>query len=308
MPEEYEEVKNVTFSGKYPLEFSEEDIENVRSLVVYVQVARRSKSPYLSMKTNPPNGFLGTICAINNGHVLQRYDIDFEKQCFFFGEDVDRQLLPSQVCIVNQESQNLTQVAQALGLSVSLAPNAYLDSLTNRQVREEQLFFNCYADVALNVVVQRLKYELCNDDANPPPPPPKPKPVPPPPEVPPGEPVPPSIYAPPPPGSGSNYEPFPGDRADPPGEGEECLSYAVSYIMRDPGNANFTPIEASVQVLGIVVGFETIPSSTNPGLFDVVLRCGGQDLQDCLQGSAVPILTNGTEQAFGEVVSVVLIP
>ena len=93
--EEYVVLKTVTFSGKYPLSLTDAELEKARVILIDVQVSRKSKTPYFSNKTNPPNGFLGTFCTLADDFVLKRYDIDFEKQRFVFNFGTDRQDIPS---------------------------------------------------------------------------------------------------------------------------------------------------------------------------------------------------------------------
>ena len=289
--QEFEVLKTVTFSGKYPLSLTDAQMENARMILIDVQVSRPSKTPYFSEKTNPRNGFLGTFCTLADEYVLNRYNIDFEKQRFVFTFGTDRQDIPTQICNLKRETVNLSTVAIALGIPVFVTDDEYTKALVALPIVERDFYFNCYADTALTVSVQRLNYEACSEFSNPPPPPPKPKKLPEPPTFPPGVPIPPSIYAPPPPGSGSNYEPYPGDEPGEPGvqPTSPCVRYKVNITVRDSGNIGFAPITYDVEILGVIEG--TYHKSISETGFEIGI-IGGNFVNDvCVGGKEYPQLT-----------------
>lgn len=289
--EDYEILKTVTFSGKYPLSLSDTDLEKTRVLLLDVQVSRKSKTPYFSNKTNPPNGFLGTFCTLAEDFVLKRYDIDFEKQRFVFTFNTDRQDIPTQICNLKRETVNLSAVAQALGIPVFVSDDDYTNALVALPIIERDFYFNCYADTALTVSVQRLKYESCSEFSNQPPSPPKPKKLPEPPTFPPGVSIPPDIYAPPPPGSGSNYEPFPGDVAGDPEvpSTSPCVRYRVNITVQDSGNPGFTPQTYNAEILGVIAG--TYIKQISEGNSEIGIIGGRIVGNTCVQREEYPQLT-----------------
>jgi hypothetical protein len=306
--EQFKKIKEVNFSGKFPLQLSNADLKDARAVCIDTQVLRRPSSPYFSNKSNPPNGYLGNFCRVEDGMVLDKNEIVFEKQRFLFLPCTDSQLIPTMLCLRDDVFELLLEIAVKVGVPVIPAIDPYLLKLRPLFPGLSQMLFSCYADTALKVTVQLLKYEICNANGNDIPDPPQPLPPAGFTQIPAGEPVPPSIYAPPPDGSGTNYQPYPGDVPGTPGGGEECLRYIVNYTIVDTSNANFPPITADITVLGQVVGLEKVQNPSAPSSFDIFVVCGGQDGGECLQGSRVIILQGGSVGIEGTINSIVAVP
>lgn len=291
--EEFANIKKVQFSGKFPLILATADLKSARQVVMDVQVSRQPLSPYLSKKTNPPNGYYGSFCIVADGFVTQKFNIEFEKQRFIFEPSTDAQAIPAMGCILQTETDNLALVAQSLGVTVVKTPSAYYAALKPLFPDLANMLFQCYADTALSVTVQRLKYEICTPGNDPTPPPPRPIPTPPPTQTPPGTSIPPGSYTPAPPGSGGNYEPFPGDGANPPPVGGiECAKYKVTFIIRDIDNPNSDPeVRSEASVFGEIGALISEPNASSPGQYLIFLECGGLLTGGCMPGSKIQVAT-----------------
>ena len=306
--EEYTVIKTVTFSGKFQLVLTDADLEYARVLVADVEVTRRPQSPYFSTKTFPPNGFLGAACVLSGGFVTERIDVEYEKQRFIFHGSADEQDIPTQVCLAAIAASNLQALAIALGTVLSVGSSPYAEALTPSRLFPQILQFKCYADTALTVSVQVLKYENCTGTSQPPPPPPKPPAPPPAPQIPPGTPIPPEIYS-PNEGDPSSYEPFPLDEPEEPVEpdlpfGEECEPYLVAMEISGISGGGGEPQIIELSVWGVVEEKFERESLDFPGIFEVGVICGRNIFDPCVPGTPINFATSTNPDLSGFILSI----
>jgi hypothetical protein len=298
MQTQYEVIKNLTFSGKYPLFLTKDDLEDAREILIDIEVLRRPRSPYFSDKTNPPNGFLASVVKREQKFHTERIDIIFEKTRLRILPCTDDQLIPTLLCVQAQDTANLVALGNALGVLLVADSGEYAENLLPLWIPPQELLFSCYAETALSVQVQRLKIDRCGLGEDPEPPPPIPLPKPPLVQISFDVPIPAPDYSPQPPGGANDYEPFPIDTPDGGGGlGEECEPVTVQYTVSDPGNENFPPTSGSITVLGVVTGFDIRPSTEFPNVFDAGVICGGLDTLTCVQGTFIAVALNLTDQA-----------
>jgi hypothetical protein len=160
----------------------------------------------------------------------------------------------------------------------------YRDGL-DLSLRFDELFFQCYADTALQVDVWGKLFSRCQAI----PPFPGNPPIPELPEpldplvVPPGTPVPPAEFAPPPPGREGDYEPAPGDVAEPP-QGFPIGSCSEQYLVliRATGS-NFNPsgtFDFQITCFAPILGLRIEPAAGgSPGAVDVILDASDETCQ-----------------------------
>jgi len=233
-PKEFEIIETYVFSGKFEVPINFADIEKLRVLYADIQVVRKPKSPFFSNKTNPVNGFLGTFTTNIDGLTLRRYDIEFEKCRFIlFGADIDTQQIYAARCYDALDTARLIVAVAELGGTLGSAQAPFSRDLTALSVPFDSLLFKCYADTALSVTLGRLDVLECTTEYPfETPPPPKPPAPPVPPFYPPTVPISGEDYSPIPEGTDpNNYEPFPGDAPEEPGDfpqGENCVAYRVT--------------------------------------------------------------------------------
>jgi len=289
--EEFNVVKNVVFSGRFPLVLDASITDKVRVLIADVEVVRPPSSPYFSSKTFPPNGFLATFTDIRDEYVLSRFNVEYERSRFVFWNGFDSQILPSMVCLASIGAVNLASLAIALGTSLGISSNPYVDSLTPITDLPNLLHFQCYADVGLSVTIQTLKYEECTDLVGERPEPPKPKTPLPKTKYPVGTPIPPSDLSPDELLQPEGYVPFPIDSPGDPDGGlpptEACSLYNVTVF-----------IEGYPDVDGFVGGFKTLPllgeiedtfkeQPPNANFYYLGVICGGIGGAECIQGTRI---------------------
>jgi hypothetical protein len=285
-------IRNLNFSGKYPLAFTEQELQDVRMMTIDVSVARQALSPYFSSRTNPPNGFQGTFTQIWQDFVIRRHDVDFTRQRFVIADESDRQLIPAMKCIHELDVINLSLLATQLGQPNLIFLAQYVKDLSVMPFVLDELLFQCYADVALNVQVNVLKYEVCNfgNGENPTPPvPPVPLPVP---IVEPGQPFPPALFAPEPPNSGGNYLPFPGDMSAPVDPSPLCGNYAVTYTIFNPTSPASVPFTQTITLPGNA--YDTfIVEAVGGGSFNAGLVHSAPIMGDCTNDQETIVFSGG---------------
>ena len=284
------------FSGKFPLILSDEDIEYGRILVIDTQVSRLPRSAYYDKKTNPTNSFFGTFCTREEGQVMQRYDIKFDKQRFYFSGFDDQQNIPTQICIGRRITQVIGAASTGLGFPLVIVPDAYTSALTAPGGIPQEFLFQCYADTALSVTATLLKYELCDEYSDPPEKPPKPPAPPPRPIYFIGQPIPATDYS-PNEGEEEDYNPFPGD--EPPPEspypiGDSCVQYLITGILFNINGADTEDQEWSAGVWGVIADIGTRYVTDGFGTYiEVFATCQGSIGDACSDTPVEVILKQG---------------
>jgi hypothetical protein len=223
------EVQNTyIFSGKFPVLIPESARENLRAMIVDVDLIRRSKNEFYANKTNPPTTFLGTFTTWFGEMPIERRDIIFASQRFIFSDSTDAQLISLLTC----SFKGVVDSIQNLGAALNLLPfpsGNFLQEVKALSFLPSTLKFVCYADTGLRVIIRTLKYDVCELENEPAPPPP---PSPPPNSIPPGDPITADdgFSDIPDGGNSSDYAPYPGDGEDttPGGTGNSCDPYRVT--------------------------------------------------------------------------------
>jgi hypothetical protein len=293
---DYEEIKTVLFSNKFPLILTAEDLEYARILIIDTQVARLPKSAYYDTKTNPVNSFFGTFTTKEKGQTLQRYDIRFDKQRYYFTGFDDQQNIPTQICIGRRITQVIGAASTGLGFPLVIVPDEYTSALVAPGVFPREFLFQCYADTALQVTATLLKYELCDDYSDPPQQPPEPPTPPPAPVYFVGQPIPGTDYS-PNEGNDSDYEPFPGDEeppATPYPVGDSCVGYKISGILFDINGVGTEDQPWDADVWGVIEDIQTAYITDGFGTYiEVTAICQGGIGDTCLETPTPVIIKQG---------------
>jgi hypothetical protein len=306
-PKNYVEIASYVFSGKFPAPIPFADIKKARILIADVQIVRPPLSPYFSDKTNPPNGFLGTMCAMSKGFVVSRYDIIFPKQRVYLQPQHDEQSTYMARCFDAIDANRLAVLATALGFPTVLTPNQFSLDLRSQGLFPDELLFVCYADTALSLTLSSLDVLECTPetsgfDTDPVPPPDIPAPVP----VPPGQPVPPSVFSPRPSGTNpADYAPFPLDN-DGGGGGDfpACTPVTVTYSVELPDEPNpFTGTSGLLAPIGnLFIGKD--PGNPGENGFSWLIETGEVGNVNCPFNVVRLINAPNSGIGFGEIISV----
>lgn len=286
--QQYEIVKTVTFSGRFPLILSDADIAGARNIIFDIFVSRSPLSPYFSSRTNPPESFYGTFTEIADDIVLERRDIKYSRQRYTYVGNGDQQIIPAMKCLYELQRVLFGAILDAVSPGFVIVEGDYLERLNNPGLFSRQFLFVCYADTALTVVVRKRKFEECFDDAVDNAPPPF---IPPPPSFPafpPGTPILGGIS----PDEGVNpgdYEPFPGDfPSTPPDDlfpfGDDCVAYLVTLSWNEfVQGAPSVRVTRTFSVWGTIFGVTNEPrAGSNNG--SVTILCSGNITDPCTPG------------------------
>lgn len=278
--EEYKLLNSYIFSGKFPVPLPKTQLARARVVYLDIFQYRPPTSAFTNKRTNPPEGFLGTITSLQSGLVLRRHDISFTSQRLYLQSGTDPQIIYAQRCIDEASTQRDKFIANLIQNGVQISDNPFREVLRALHIYPDQLNFVCYADSALKVDVLYLDVDICNNPDFPTPPPGAPEsPSPAPPfPIPPGQPIVPAAFSPQPPGTDDDdYEPFeidvPGD-APPdvplnPPVGNECevVRVVIRYdSIGDEGNFQ----EAAADYYAPIAGFRLVNYDTSDPAFNRV--------------------------------------
>lgn len=223
---DYELIQSRTISGKGVLKLPVDKKKN-RAFVLYCDLVRPPKSPYLNLNYNPPRSRYGTISFMREEYVISTANIDYKRQAFDGVNDISGQTLIALKCANNAILQSIYNLSVALAATpggAGLTPITFVNVIKdyeNLRLSWDECRLVCYADTVLQLRLFRIKYDTCNadfdkDKAPPPPPPPKTP-------VPPGTPLddldPPYDFD---DSDGGNTQPYPGDSF--PGEPAPCIT------------------------------------------------------------------------------------
>jgi hypothetical protein len=208
--------------------------------VLFCDVIRKPKSEYSNFNYVPPKSVYGFCTFLSQGYVLSSALIEFPSQSFDSIADISGQNLVAIKCAYEGLLQSFVNQNQALGLVVT----SVIDSIKDYEYLDtgwDEVKVKCYADTALKLRLYSLPFDKCKDDADPPRK--RPKPPPPPETFPPGTPIevdPP--YDEDPELPDNDTEPYPGDEAPPPTEGEVCQYYTFTFQFVLRGGQNHTEV------------------------------------------------------------------
>jgi len=209
------------------------DLRKAKRLSLYVDVIRLPFNQYRNNNYNLPKSRYGTINLYKTGYLEQELCIEYPRQAFHFYPDPSAQVFYLAKCIYANLAEALELGFAGAGSPVSL-PNTFEDWYHTTYWWDEAKIV-CYADAALQLVVESEEFLLCEEDEDPQPPPPPPPP-PNPPDVPPGTslgddntPISDPYQE---PDDGGDTVPYPGDDfPEPPQEfpiGNQCDVYTVA--------------------------------------------------------------------------------
>lgn len=249
---EWETVEERDISGKGILKIPSDKVKN-RAYVLFCTVIREPSNPYLNLNWNPSRARYGTLCFMRQGYLVDSKSIDFEKQVWDGINDVSGQTLLAVKCayegilitfanLVNA----MSQTPGGIGLFVTTIEDSIKD-YENLRLSWDEIRVKCYADTALSLRLDVLKYDVCNeqkDKDKPPPSPPPPRE-----KVPPGMPIgdisrPYDGY-----NDDGNTAPFPSDDLTEPLPGTEgglCVPYRLYFSVLNVGGDSYSTITGSV--------------------------------------------------------------
>ena len=226
-------IQDRTISGKGVLKIPN-DVRKNRAYVLYADIIRPPSQRYLNLQWNPYKGRYGNLVFLRNDYVIGTVTIDFPAQAFDGVNDISGQTLLAVKCAYEGVLQSFANLAVALSAtpgSIGLYVTGVTDLIKdyeNLRMAYDEVRLVCYADTAIQLRVDALRYDTCdpdNDKDKPPRKPPPPKTP-----VPPGTPVPNDDPYDDDTNDDGNSEPFPGDEPEPPPPfGDECVSYDVAY-------------------------------------------------------------------------------
>jgi hypothetical protein len=213
-------------SGKGTITIPEE-FANASLIVLYVDVVRESRSVYRNYNSSPSESYFGRICACYDDYVLDKRQIEFDRQMFqVFPGDVS-DVMQAVKCLERSIYLGLQAVAVIAGGAI-LTPDPFpLDVYEPQGYVPNNFKFWCYGGTALRLTLKGYENETCGDNEFPrkkPPIPPEP-----PEPVEPGTPV---EVSPPEPDYPEATDPFEGDTEDDGFPiGERCSKYECTATM-----------------------------------------------------------------------------
>lgn len=180
---DYELIQSRTISGKGVLKLPVDKKKN-RAFVLYCDLVRPPKSPYLNLNYNPPRSRYGTISFMREEYVISTANIDYKRQAFDGVNDISGQTLIALKCANNAILQSIYNLSVALAATpggAGLTPISFVNVIKdyeNLRLSWDECRLVCYADTVLQLRLFRIKYDTCNADFDkdkPPSPPPPPR-------------------------------------------------------------------------------------------------------------------------------------
>lgn len=276
-------------------------VKKVKWWRLTADIIRPPISEYRNDKYPVPQGFFGYVQCMYAGRVLHTYRISYKNEILAYDINTDLFLHQSVSCALEAILTSFVNFAINAG-DIPIERNNPIKNWKQLSFPVEEFKIRLLTE---NTIFRFIyEYELQEDcailGASPIPDPP-PKPPDKPPSFPPNateKDVPsnsPSYEG--PNDNGETYKPGP----DTPTTGEECAIYDVNYTIRNPGNENFTTINATASVLGIVDRAEIQIQPDSPNYTQAVIICGGAVNTNCVQGTAV-ILATGLEPTGASII------
>jgi hypothetical protein len=289
-----------------------EDASRCEILQLYLSIIRRpSVADYNSQKFNPEKSYFGTISFLRDGYFLGGENLYFESQCWDRFTDFGGQELYAIKCAYSGILQTFFNLGNALALpSISITDN--IKDWKPLSIAYDEVRIVCYNDVAINVTLKGIKYDLCPDDQSAPPQ--KPVPPPPPAKFPPRTPI---DISPPyqDPNDGGNTVPNPIDKVPPPPPPvpESCDKCRVTVLATrsDGSTQTIIGVQGNPNQLQFAPISNVVVDST-PGNSSVKVVGGYQvGTQPCGGESNIPLLyalSFGATYTAAEIQSIEIIP
>lgn len=153
------------------------DKRDRRTYTLFAQVIRPPRSPYLSLKSNPPESFYGKIACVKGDTVYKIFPQEFENQAWEFIPDIAGQALIAIKCAYD----GILITFENLGFALQTPPITYVNTIKeykNLQLPFDEFRIVCYADSAIQLTLKAIEFESCSTSKEPPqePPPPPPSP------------------------------------------------------------------------------------------------------------------------------------
>ncbi len=219
---EWETIQERRISGKGVLKVPTDVVKN-RAFVLFATVIRQPKNKYANYNYNPPKSRYASLTFLRQGYVLDVLPMEYSTQVWDGVNDISGQTLIAVKCMyagLLQTFINLTNAMAATPGGIGLFYTTIEDTIKDYEslrLAWDEIRVQCYADTAISLRLDRLKYDVCEpekDQDRPPPPPPEYEPP-----TPPGEPI---LDIDPPYNEdnmdNNNTQPFPGDEPPAPPE------------------------------------------------------------------------------------------
>lgn len=269
---DYELIEDRLISGRGVLKVGESNVKR-RHSILYLDVVRLPRNPYLNNNYNPPRGKYAFLTFIREGYVVADASMEYRRQLVESVHDVAGQTLIAVKCAYDGLLTSLEVLSAALGLTVYPRTDLIKD-YENLQLGWDEVRFSCYADTAIQARLYTLQYDSCTgdrDDQKKPPTPPAPLPL-----VPIGTPIG-DISAPydDDTSDDGNTAPYPGDEIPPdPNEppGLDCAKYTVVVRVYTDFAPNPDYRDFTVRVYGKVLG---VRKNFFSGQWAAVIDCRG---------------------------------
>lgn len=286
---EWETIQDRNISGKGVLKLPIDVVKN-RAYILFATVIREPINKYANFGWNPYRSRFANLVFLRAGYVLNSVPMEFEKQVYDGINDICGQDLIAVKCMyagVLQTFKNLavalSQTPGSVGLYVADSENKIKD-FESLRFQWDEVRVQCYADTGINLRLDSLIYDVCDEEApkdRPPPPPPPPKP-----KTPPGQPLPNSPPYNPGTGDDQNSIPYPGDEPEDPTEGMPCVPYQVSWSY-DASFNDYPPgtVNRSITVWGKIGGIRSQVNASSTT--DFYLKCQGVKSGDEVSTTAV---------------------
>ena len=143
------------------------DKQDRRLYTLFAQVIRPPRSPYLNMKSNPPEGFYAKITCINNSFVYKIFSHDFETQAWEFIPDISGQTLIAIKCAYD----GLLTTFQNLGYALQTPPITATNTIStykNLKLPFTEFRIKCYANTAIQFTLKAIPFDSCESSKQPP--------------------------------------------------------------------------------------------------------------------------------------------
>lgn len=230
----------ISGKGVLRLDKSSNDFKKAKVITVFADVLRPPINGYANYNYNPPRGRFATLNFMYEGYVVKSESMDFDSQAWMFYPEINYQTGYALQCSYQGVLESFANLGLALGVTPISIENK-IEDWTHTDLFWDEILVVCYADTAITLIAESVRYDLCPDQEDkepdsPPSPPNLPDPVPP------GEPLGDGTNPPvSPPYDGENdsgnTEPFPDDSdtepppPDPTPDGEQYrLNVSYRYV------------------------------------------------------------------------------
>jgi len=132
-----------------------------RKYWLFADLIRAPRSPYLNLKSNPPESFFGKLCFLNKGRVVRLESVDFAGQAWEFEPDISGQVQIALKCAIDVNNQTSINLGLSLGAPPITVENP-LEAFSIQPLNWEEVRLVCFAESAVRLELWAQPYEFCS--------------------------------------------------------------------------------------------------------------------------------------------------